>query len=135
MKSSKCFNFDEILYYAQIEDGEFNTDNSFFVIFDEEREMFQLWWNFYFAQTEGRQFNGDNSFLRFLMPVNIDNCRYWYLLSFRPQFSTKNGKCSSFGESLYFTQHESGEFNDFDIERCNWVPQRIKTWNRETNLV
>ena len=23
------------------------------------------------------------------MPANIGNCQYWYLLSFRPQFSTK----------------------------------------------
>ena len=44
--------------------------------------------NLYFAQTGG-EFNGDNSFLWFLTPVNIDNCQYWYLLSVRPQFSTK----------------------------------------------
>ena len=101
-KNSKSFNFDEILYFAKTEDGEFN---------------------------------GDNSFLWFLTPVNIGNCQYWYLLSFRPQFLTKNDKCSSFDEILYFTQNEGGEFNVFDIERCKWVPQRIKTWNRKTNVV
>ena len=73
-------------------------------------------------------------FLWFLMPVNIGNCQYWYLLSFRPQFLTKNSKCFSFDEILYFTQSERDEFNGFDIERCKWVPQRIKTWNRKTNL-
>ena len=101
-KNSKSFNFDEILYFAKTEDGEFN---------------------------------GDNSFLWFLTPVNIGNCQYWYLLSFRPQFLTKSDKCSSFDEILYFTQNEGGEFNVFDIERCKWVPQRIKTWNRKTNVV
>ena len=101
-KNSKSFNFDEILY---------------------------------FAKTEGGEFNGDNSFLWFLTPVNIGNCQYWYLLSFRPQFLTKNNKSPSFDEILYFTQNEGGEFNVFDIERCKWVPQRIKTWNRKTNVV
>ena len=66
--------------------------------------------------------------------VNIGSCQYWYLLSFRPQFFTKNGKCSSFDEILYFTQNESGEFNGFDIERCKWVPQRNKTWTIKTNV-
>ena len=74
-------------------------------------------------------------FFLFLTAVNINNCQYWYLLSFRSKFSTKNGKCSSFDEILYFTQNEGGEFNGFDIERCKWVPKRIKTWNRKTNLV
>ena len=81
----------------------------------------------YFAQTEGGECNGDNSFLWFLTPVNTDKCQYWYLLSFRPQFSTKNGKCSSFDKILYFTQNERGEFNGFDIERYKWMPQKIKT--------
>ena len=53
-----------------------------------------------------------------LAPVNIDNCQYWYLLSFRSQYLNKNGKCSSYDESLYFTQNEGGELNGFDIERC-----------------
>ena len=52
-----------------------------------------------------------------------------------PQFSTKNGKSSNFDEILYFAQIEGGEFNGFDIERCKWVPQRIETRNRKTNLV
>ena len=59
----------------------------------------------YFAQTESGEFNGDNSFLWFLAPVNIDNCQYWYLLSFRPHFSTKNVKCSSFDKMLYFIEN------------------------------
>ena len=61
-----------------------------------------FWWNFVFVKTEG-EFNGDNSFLWFLTLVNID------LLSFRPQFSTENGKCSSFDEILYCTWNEGGE--------------------------
>ena len=88
--------------------------------------MFQFRWNLCFAQTECGEFNGDNSFLLFLIPVNIYNCQYWYLLSFRPQFSTKNSKCSSFDEILYFTQNESGEFNGFDIERCKLVHRELK---------
>ena len=93
-KNGKSPNFDEILYFAQIEHDEFNSDNSF---------------------------------TGFLTPANIDNCQYWYLLSFRPRFSTKNGKCFSFDKILYFTQNEGGEFNGFDIERCKWVPQKNKT--------
>ena len=149
MKNSKCINFD-----TQVEGGEFNSNN-FFVIFD-TCQIWQLWskfdkfdnwhlWSFfsqfwtkngkspnfdeilYFAQIERDEFNSDNSFLGFLMPANIDNCQYWYLLSFRPRFSTKNGKCFSFDKILYFTQNEGGEFNGFDIERCKWVPQKNKT--------
>ena len=59
----------------------------------------------YFAQTERGEFNGDNSFLWFLTPANIENCQYWYLLSFSPQFLTKNGKCSSFDKILYFIEN------------------------------
>ena len=44
-------------------------------------------------------------FLWFLTPANIDNCQYWYLLSFRPQFLTKNGKCSSFDKILHFIEN------------------------------
>ena len=36
--------------------------------------------------------------------------------------------------TCYFL-NDGGEFNGFDLERCKWMPQRIKTWNRKTNLV
>ena len=98
--------------------GQFWTKNGKYSNFDEI---------LYFAQTEGSEFNGDNSFLWFLTPINIGNCQYWYLLSLKPQFSTQNSKCYSFDEILYFTQKKGGDFNDFHIERCKWVPQRIKT--------
>ena len=44
-------------------------------------------------------------FLWFLTPANIGNCQYWYLLSFRPQFLAKNGKCSSFDKILHFIEN------------------------------
>ena len=44
-------------------------------------------------------------FLRFLTLANTDNCQYWYLLSFRPQFSTKNCKCSSFDQIFHFIEN------------------------------
>ena len=81
----------------------------------------------YFAQSECGEFNSDNSFLGFLTPANIDNCQDWYLLSFRPRFSNKNGKRFSFDKILYFTQNEGGGFNGFNIERCKWVLQKNKT--------
>ena len=158
-KNCKSFSFDEIWKSTQIEDPEFNGDNIFgdswrlSILIPVDISTCRYWhqsilaqfWtkngkssNFgeilYFTQTEGGEFKGDNSFLWFLMPVNIGNSQYWYLLSFRPQFLTKNSKCFSFDEILYFTQSERDEFNGFDIERCKWVPQRIKTWNRKTNL-
>ena len=83
-----------------------------------------------FTQTESGKLNGGNSFF-----VIDEGCQHWYVLSFRPQFSTKNGQCSSYDETLFSAQNEGGEFNGFDIEICKWVPQRIKTWNRKTNLV
>ena len=89
----------------------------------------------YFAQTKNCEFKLDNSFFLFLTPVSVDNCQYWYLLLFRHHVLIKNSKCSSFDRILYFTQNEGAEFNGFNIERCNWVPKRIKTWNRKTNLV
>ena len=44
-------------------------------------------------------------FLWFLTPANIDNCQYCNLLSFRPQFLTKNGKWSSFDKILHFIEN------------------------------
>ena len=89
-KNGKSSNFNEILYFAQTEGGECNGGNSFCDS-----------WRIVFCDSS----------------VNIDKCQYWYLLSFRSRFSTKNGKCSSFDKILYSTQNERGEFNGFDIER------------------
>ena len=155
MKNSKCINFDETSYSTQVEGGEFNSNNNILwfstpVKFDTcGQNLTNLtigtWWSFfsqfwtkngkspnfdkilYFAQIERNEFISDNSFLGFLTPANIGNCPYWYLLSFRLRFSTKNGKCFSFDKSLYFAQNEGGEFNGVDIERCKWVPQKNKT--------
>ena len=75
-KNGKSSNFDSILYFAQMEHGEFS---------------------------------GDNSFLGFLMPGNIDNCQYWYLLSFRPQFLTK--KANAPGLIKFCTLHKTKVVN------------------------
>ena len=154
-KNGRSSNFDNILYFAQTEGSEFNGDNSFLWFLTSVNIDTCSYWhlssfrpqfwtkngkssNFdeilYFAQTEGGEFNGDNSFLWFLTPVNIDNCQYWYLLSFRSKFSTKNGKCSSFDKILYFTQNEGGEFNGLDIERCNGCRRELKPGNEKQIL-
>ena len=67
--------------------------------------------------------------LSILTIVNIGNC---YLLGHSFQPNTANAPVLM----KFCTLHkECGEFNGFDIDRCKWVRQRIKTWNQKTNLV
>ena len=115
-RNCKSVSLDELWNSTQIESPEVNGDNFFCDSWCLSILVPVIFWtkngkssNFdeivYFAQTEQGEFNGDNSFLWFLTPVNIDNCQYWYLLSFRPQFSTKNVKCSSFDKMLHFIEN------------------------------
>ena len=160
-KSCKSFSFDEIWNSTQIEGPEFNGDKIFCdywglsILTPVDIGTYHFLGDSFGPKTENlsilmksvlcrfctlhkpRVVNSMVTivFFLFLMPVNIDNCQYWYLLSIRPQSSTKNNKCSNFHESFYFTQNESCEFSGFNIKRCKWVPQRIKTWNQKTNLL
>ena len=125
-KSCKSFSFDEIWNSTQFEVPEFNRDKMFcdsqhlsmlipvdigtchLLGHSLEPKMANLPILMKFCTLHKP--SEENSmvttvFLWFLTPANIGNCQYWYLLSFRPQFLTKNGKCSSFDKILHFIEN------------------------------
>ena len=87
----------------------------------------QFWWNLKLYTNRRPWIQWWQNCLWFLTPVNIDNCRYWYLSSFRPQFWTKNGKPSNFDKILYFAQTKGGEFNDDNSYLWFLMPVNIGT--------